>query len=121
MVLLIIVYMIIFGAIGYFFGRRWYDNPEKDKLFENMEKLVSIQKAVYKGQSIKQKDMDCDIDFLKKQKKKKGMDRAFGKGSDSFFSTLFKTDEESKPKKELQETGMRVENFEGGEHENVSV
>ena len=64
MVLLVIIYLIIFGAIGYFFGRRWFDNPEKEKMFENMQKLVSIQKSVLKGEKIKSKDKDCDIEFL---------------------------------------------------------
>ena len=39
--LLILAYLIIFGGIGYFFGRRWYDNPERDKLFDNMQKIVN--------------------------------------------------------------------------------
>jgi len=52
-VVLIIIYLIIFAAIGYFFGRRWFDNPERDKLFENMQKLVNCEKKILKGKQPK--------------------------------------------------------------------
>lgn len=25
-----VIYMVIFGVIGYLLGRRWFDNPRKD-------------------------------------------------------------------------------------------
>lgn len=39
--LLILFYLTIFAAIGYYFGRRWFDNPERNKVFEHMEKLIN--------------------------------------------------------------------------------
>lgn len=40
-VFLILLYLVVFGAIGFYFGRRWFDNPEREKLFDNMQKLVN--------------------------------------------------------------------------------
>ena len=47
---LVLIYLIIFAGIGYYFGRRWFDNPERDKLYDNMQKLVNCQKKIHKGQ-----------------------------------------------------------------------
>lgn len=82
---LILLYLVIFAAIGYYFGRRWFDNPERDKLFDNLGKLINAQKKIKKGKSLKQKDMDdiksIDLEYLKKYKAKKSgnMDSVLGK------------------------------------------
>lgn len=91
-VVLIIIYLIIFAAIGYFFGRRWFDNPERDKLFENMQKLVNCEKKILKGKQPKPQDMDVDIAFLKKCKQKKAMTNVFGSGSDKMFEKMRQED-----------------------------
>lgn len=57
---LIVIYLIVFGAIGYYFGRKWYDNPETEKTFDNIEKVVNIQKKVAEGKEIKEKDLEID-------------------------------------------------------------
>ena len=63
---LILVYLVIFAGIGYYFGRRWFDHPDKDKMFLNMKKLINCQKKIYKGKQPKECDMDVDLEFLKK-------------------------------------------------------
>lgn len=60
-VVLILIYLIIFGALGYYLGRRWYDNPEKEKIFKEMEKALSNQKAIMKGHKVKHTDIDVEL------------------------------------------------------------
>ena len=48
-VFLVLFYLVIFAGIGYFFGRRWFDNPDRDKLFDNMSKVINCQRKILKG------------------------------------------------------------------------
>ena len=85
---LILVYMVIFAGIGYYFGRQWFDNPEREKLFDNMQKLLNCQKKYYKGKQPKAKDLDIDMAYLRKRKSKRSMDKAFGSNATKLFEKI---------------------------------
>ena len=94
---LIIIYLLIFAGIGYFFGRRWFDNPEREKLFVNMQKLINCEKRIQSGKQPKPEDMDIDMEFLKKHRKKKAhMDDVFGKNGTKMLEQVKHQDQERK-------------------------
>lgn len=66
---LMILYMTIFAGIGFYLGRRWFDNPEQDKIYKNMHKALKAQKRIVSGEQIVEKDQDIDFQTLEKNKK----------------------------------------------------